>query len=478
MPEEQQTTAKVSASISGGSYSPEGLSFELAVNSFPTVSVSVAEATDKPAVIKPGAASVFERIGQLQEERLAGRTSPDFFVQADDGIGNAVSFNGYISAPVLDLTESNTADKFSAVGEAALLDALDLSIYVASTRSDKEETDSDIPQIPEAEDGNIIGVIQGITEYLVKGLQNALDAETRPLGKELINIQHAINQNGPLSVLDRILYSSDVTYEKWAEAFEVSNTFAIHLTDRTKTLMESKTPGFWGKVNALMSSFQMYYVPEFDGVGRFEKADKKMEDPEGTIKASVSALTVADGSPRLLQPGGVVMMARGSSTDKPETSGDVEQIVAFAPNPLHQGYIQRESAPFWLLSRDGRTNKPPELIRESEVTKVSLSLAQRETDKKKGVEFQKEVEFVSEGIMTEMCETMFKEIQLAHSTATMRLPLDFSLNQHLGKRVTIEIEEGGQFTAFVNSISHALSLHKGSQMSTGSTVRLTHAKYS
>ena len=85
-------------------------------------------------------------------------------------------------------------------------------------------------------------------------------------------------------------------------------------------------------------------------------------------------------------------------------------------------------------------------------------------------------------VMTELCEVMFKEIQLAHSTAGLTLPLDFSLNDKVGKRATIEIvgkdgEDGGSFQALVSGITHSVDLRQGKSLNSYTQIRLSHAKY-
>ncbi len=112
-------------------------------------------------------------------------------------------------------------------------------------------------------------------------------------------------------------------------------------------------------------------------------------------------------------------------------------------------------------------------------TEVRLSLAAREERRKRGIKFKEEVDAVSAGVMTELCEVMFKDIQLASSTAGLTIPLDFSLNAYLGKRVTVKIKGGDSaFTAFVTGLTHSADLRLGKHLNSFTQVRLSHAKFS
>jgi len=233
----------------------------------------------------------------------------------------------------------------------------------------------------------------------------------------------------------------------------------------------------------------MYYVPSFEGVGYFKRSDSKVDNVEGTIEVSASGVSLADGSQRLLQPGGVVMMGTPARTTRKETSPSSARVIAYAPDPLLPGFIQEEVAPFWLLN--AKTGAP---ILGSEVDdtggkggagdkgKKDLSLKKRRKNKEKAEKYLDEVDTVSEGVMTEMCEVMFKELQLAGSTVVLTKPLDFAMNEHIGKRVTVKVlappgEADGEFTAFVSGLTHDVNLRAGKALESSTQIRLTHAQY-
>ncbi len=488
------TTAKIFATVNGGEYSAEGLRFEMDVNSFPMVSANIAETNGAESVKVPVSSEVIERIGKLQQQRLAGRTKPDFNVEADDGTGGKISYKGFISSPILEITKVSTIDKIASVGEAALIDALDLSIYKAGYVTERLENSSNgggeqLKPIPAAKDGDVPGTLREITNVLVDNFAVTRNKEYRALSKQLLDIQHGINTNGPLDLWQELLGASDVKFESWPAALKKVPTIARQLSENVKLSLTARTPGFWNTIRALMSNFQMYDVPEFDGVGRFERADKKTADPEVTMEVSVSGISVADGSPRILQPGGVVMMGPATPAERAEAEANpqIPRIVAYAPDPLLQGFIEQAPIPFWLVREGGIPIFGSEVDTRGSTaagaaTGVDLSLPARNIRKKKGLAYKREADTVSEGVMTELCEVMFKELQLQHATAGLTLPLDFKLNSNVGKRATIKIrgkdgKDGGSFTAFVTGITHSVDLRAGKQLNSYTQVRLSHAKF-
>ncbi len=478
--------AVISAEVNDGDYSPQSLRFHLDVDKFPTVSADTAHADSGKAVSVnvPVSSDVLARIGELQQQRLAGRVETDFRVTANDGRDGEIEYEGFVAAPILDITKVSTQDRISSVGEVALLDALDLGIYRGGYELARAESGNSLKPIKSAEDGDLPKVLSEITDVLVENFGTVLADEYMPVAQEMLRLQHGVNTDGPLDMWKTILDDSDVKFKSWGAAFDAAPEIARALSEKVKDMLEAQTSGFWEQIRTLMSTFQMYYVPSFNGAGRFERADKKTGEPSGRIKISASGLSVADGSTRLLPLGGVVMMARGTPTERQEAAGDpdVPRVVAYYPDPLLPGFFQREYPPFWLMREEGIPILGSE-VKNTRTGQVVLSLEARAAARTAGRIWKSKIDTLSQGIMTELCEVRFRELQLEQSTAVLTMPLDFKMNEHIGKRVTVEVgrdsfwRSGGEFTAFVAGVSHTVALQQGSKLSSTTEVRLTHTKY-
>lgn len=482
MPNQTPSVETISAELNEGEWSPEGLTFEMAVNSFPTVRAEVAQTSGDVSVLEPVSQDVLSRIGEMQASRLAGRTESDFKLTAQDGKGGELYYEGFLSAPVLELTRTSSADSLSSVGLVAMIDALDLSIYASDPDAVRKESSRNLLAVPPAKDGNITQTMLEITEALVSNYDLTMDLELETSMKALLERQHSINTGGALGVWKAILNANDVEFKSWSEAFNECSEIAENLSEYAKRMLTTATPGFWNKVSSAMSAFQLYYVPSFSGYGRFERADAKTGDPIGDLELSVLSFSVGDGNQRLMQPGGVVMVGAGPKTDRGEASATVPRICAYAPDPLLDGFIQREPVPLWLT----RAGNVP-IIGSSEdksgdaSESVNLSLADRAARKTSGLAHAAKVAAKGRGIMSEMCEVMFSELQLAHSTASATVPLDFSLNDKIGQRYTVKIAgkngESGSFSAFVHSINHGVDLRNGRELNSYTRINFSHAKY-
>jgi len=484
--------AKISAVVNGGKLSAESLRFEMDINSFPVVRCSTTAPTNDP-VKSPLSSELLKRIADLQKKRLAGVTKTDVTIVAKDGTGGSLKFAGFTSAPVLQMNRYSTIDQFSAIGEDALIDSLDLSIYTAGYTTSREETGGrskeKLKPILASEDGKIAATISEITDVLVKNYDVTLAGETFPITRELLGLQHQINTNGPLELWKKVLSNSNVVFKSWDKAFKLNNYLGVRLSERVKEILTSRTPGFWNKMRAIMSDFQMFYVPSFEGVGKFERGDKKVGDPEGEIEVSLTGLSVADGSARLLQPGGVTMIGPTARASRLEAAATphIPKVVAFAPDPLLPGFIQTEVIPFWLQGPLGVPIMGSELDEtkgapSAASDKRDLSLTNRKKRQEQGFKYKAEVDLVSAGVMTEICELVFKEIQLASSTAMLSLPLDFKVSAHIGKRVTVKVlgqkgEKAGEFTAFVTGMTHSVDLAQGKSLNSSTQVRCSHVQY-
>lgn len=463
---------------------------DLDVNSFAKVRLSVARPKVGGEPIQaPMSSAVIADIGEHQSDRLAGKVTPDLEINASDGLGGNARFEGFLAAPILEIGTNRTVDQLSGVGWDSQLDGLDFSIYSPTSPTVREETspgEGDQVPLPPAKDGDIIGTMKGVTEALVANLAYTLNNDVLPRTKEVIQNRHNLNQQGAYQLWQQILDDSEVEFEAWEKWFQTAPRAATHLTTTVYNIVASKTPGFWNKMRYMMSAFQMHYIPNFQGPGFFKRVDNKVGEPEGEIDVSARGISLADGSSRIAQPGGVVMMASGGRTSREETSEDPTRprIVASYPRgAFFPGFIAEQAPPIWLPREDGYPILGTEVDERGSAGGDKKDLGLPNYDKrKKGVnDYKEKVAETIQEVLEEYCEVLFKEIQLAHSSAVLTTPLDFAMNTHIGKRVTVNIlsKEGdtGSFTAFIQGISHSVDLREGRNLNSYTQVRCTHCLF-
>lgn len=470
-------------SVTAGDYSVASMTVTIAINEVPIAALTVAKKSGN-RVRRPLSAEVVATIRERQQKRLAGLVAPDITIQADDGRGGQLDFVGYMIAPVVEIGTTSTVDSFTVLGVDGMLDALDLSYYKAGYQPKRGEksTYGDtinlvLDPIPGALEGKVTQLISTISQVLIGNFQPSVDGESHPTVKELITQQHNVNSGLPISLWLRILANSNVVYESWAEAYKTTPAMGNTTSWRIVQMLQQKVGGFWSMVNGLMSTFQMYYIPDTTASGRFERADKKVDEPTSTLDLSASGISVSDGNHKLLTIGGVVIMRPVTPGARPESSyaPGTQSIAGQYPKQLLTGYIQREMPPSWLGDAHGGPIAGVDLDRPAASKKLNLSIPDY-IKRREGVEETAvKADDAAASILDEVCEVMFKELQLAHSTAIATVPLDYKIK--VGERVTVNVLSGGSFTAFVNRVVHRVDLQNGKELNSFTQVSFTHVKY-
>lgn len=471
--------ARIKASIEGRNASPEGFRATMSVNTVPVITATVNATNDKP-VRRPMSASLVSTMRGRQQDRLAGVDKPNISFSAEDGNGGTIDFDGFLTAPVVEISKHHVGYDLTILGVDGALDGLDLSIYRLGAQSSREGTSTDgegfsFPEIPSASGGDVIASLSELTDLLLQSLQPAINAEQDKILQEVIRNQDAVNTGLPIEVWRKILAESDVQFESWAQAFSTNKYYARQVSEYMAKVLCEKSGGFWGTLNALMAAFQMHYVPTFNGPGALRRNDTKAGKPDGSIDLSVTQMTLSDGSHRLLQPGGVVMMAPGAESSRKETSRSRFVVAAQYPDNLLPGYVHREMYPQWLVDAKNAPLLASEIGKKKSSSKLDLSLSGLLQRQSSVAEYLEKVGAASAGILTEMCKVTFEELQLAHSTASITTNLDFTIP--VGVRKTINVRGGGSFEGFIKAVTHAVDLRSGKQLNSSTTIELSHVRY-
>ena len=477
----KEKIAKLSVTATGG-YSIQSCQITISVNKVPTASLTVLRQPDQK-VRKPMSEEVVAAIRERQQKRLAGLVAPDMVISADDGVGGKLDFVGYQIVPVIQINTVSTTDQFTVLGVDGMLDALDLSVYDAGYQAARGEASTNgraadliLDPIPAADNGQVTALISEVSKILYGNYGPVRAKEPHQSMQELLDQQHGVNSGLPINLWLRILANSNVVYESWAEAQKTVPGMGSQMALRVKQILRQKVGGFWSTANALMATYQMYYIPSTTESGKFERSDKKVEENPQPLNLSVTGVSVSDGNHSLLPIGGVVMMTPATPGVRPESTFEpgTNAVAAQYPEKLLTGFIQREMPPLWMIGSDGSpivgssidTKKPD---------KLNLSLPDYEKRKTGAADKKDEIDNSNNSVLVELCKVMFNEMQLAHSTAETTIPLD--LTQEVGKRVTVNILSGGSFTAFVSNIIHSIDLRQGKELNSFTQISFTHVRY-
>lgn len=487
MPETSVRKPSVTISAPGGAVSAEGITFIASVNSAPTVEVLLRRA--KGDVVRPLSQEVVAAMKAIQISRFALKDGkPDTTVTADDGNGGKLEFSGFTVAPVLEQSTVSSSETVNVVGVDAFLNGLGLSIY--HSRSEKvrdEELEKLFKLTPSRATGDIIAIMSEVTNVLVDNRGATLKKAESPSHANVIQKKHEANKAG-LDVWAYLLSQSDVTFpDTWAALFKKYPNLGKAVVERVKTMLQQKTNSFWDILNGLGSEFLFFYRPMMDGsTGMLVRVDKKLRD-DGAKKldAGVTRFSATDGNPSMLPLAGVVIYGPAlQGLRNEEEPAMINVPVGQFPVELTPGYFQETQAPAWLTA--GKVGFTPFATAEvlSPPNPGSGAKEKKNLDpseyKKGQAELKQAIADVSRGlsaILQDLAEVMYNDMKYADSTATLEIPLDFTIEVGVRYNFSTGGEDGGQFSGFVRALRHSLQLQGGATLSSGTTLSLTHINY-
>jgi hypothetical protein len=473
--------AKPSVTVNDGAYRVERIQLKSSVNSVPSATVSAVKGT-RAKVYRPTSSIVINDIRERQIARLAGKEKPDITIKFSDGrTSNPITFTGYMAAPILTISKYNSRDQFTVVGDDSALDGLDMSIYKADSPSTRQDEKSALKPLVTAADGNIPYLAYGVTAVLEKNYEATLNM----LGdneRVLMARQHELNSGEPSLMWLHILQNSNAVYETLQEAIKNNKALGLHMTEKMSQIIRQKSSGFWSVLNNLMSTYQLYYKPAWTGSGGLFRADKRVNETALEATVHPTALSLADGSSRILQVGGVVLTAPGlpgrlRSDEKQSTQNSPPPIIAQYPIPILPGYIHKEMPPAWLLTGDS----VPSVIAPSELPALSsgrkvLSVLDYATFKEGAILAHATTNDKARGVLTEYCKVLYDSLRLADSTAEITIPLDVSFQ--VGERYKFKNGLGeAMFEGFLNGVVHSIDLREGKELESFTQLSITHVQY-
>jgi hypothetical protein len=471
--------AKLEATVSTGN-GIETLQIRINVNAAASATLGLGPKDTGKVVLRPLTSDVLTNIRTAQDERLAGVTEPNVDLTVVDGVYGEFKMSGFKAAPMLEISTASMGEQLAILDKVSMLDGLDLSIYQAAIAGLRADERSD--GIPRPQGGDVAGLLTALTDMLVGQFNNALLAETDPVKREIMQMRHDLNNSGPLKIWKQILSESDVNYESWGALTALSDSAGRSLSLKTINMLTTKSSGFWNILNSLMAAFQMYYRPEPQGAGygKLMLNKSKIDEVEGEQEFDILNLNVRDGSARILQVGGVIMeMGSSKGYRADERKPTTPAVAGVFPNPIKKGYIHEESAPIWLVDAIGAPILGSVKDEKKDVTPGSeppnLKITEYVERKAGGKQHIKEFEKARSDVMTELCESMFKELQLADSSMSIKIPLNLTVE--VGKRKTIKLGDAGSVEGFISAIVHQIDLREGKDLDSFSQVTVTHVKY-
>ena len=470
--------AKLSASVDLGN-GVENVDINIGINTTATATLQLGQKTEQ-VVVRPLAADILKQIKEMQAKRLAGVSEPDVNLEVNDFLYGTMSMQGYVASPMLEISDGNVGFQLNVLDKASMLDGLDLSIYEHAFAPMRAAIRADGFPKPT---GDVTKLLLEWTDLLVQQYDTALLKEYDPVKKRIIQMRHELNNSGPLQIWRKILTDSKVVHKSWKSVIDLHGGASTHISDKIRTMLCTKSSGFWNVVNMIMSAFQMYYKPDpgGSGYGEFRSNFDKMGDPKGTLELDIVNLNVRDGSARILQVGGVIIESGGAKGffREDQRAASAPSCAGVYPDPVKKGYIHVDIPPIWLVDASGMPILGSAVDEKKSVEPgtdaPNLSLEEYQSRREKGVKQLEKSEKGRSAVMTEMCEYTFKDLQLQDSALSARLPLNLTIQ--VGERQNIKLGDSGTVKGFIQAVRHSIDLRQGKELDSFSQVTISHVEY-
>ena len=464
----------MAGSLNGGATPVESATITLQVDSIASCSVKVVgKLSGGQRVRKSVDDEALRSIREAQQKRLGGTASADQSLTLFDGSGNNITVNGYVVAPALEASRSNRNEQRGIATKDAMLNALDLSIYVGRAAFGNLDATRVEAEAKSVTAGDIPGMLLEVTEALVATFDAAVEEESDETLKEIIRRTHENNQLALPAWRAILENSDDATIPLLGKLITgtYKDEIRVHIVETLIQMLQQKEGGFWMVLQGVLGHFRLSYIPNAEEHGKLILRDKKAaQESTQTVNVGAENIGANDGSSSVLQLGGVIMMATGvdAGVFQREEAAVTTSVAAAYPNPFVPGYIHREPPPLWLPAAGSLALDAGEAAPSYD---LDAYRAENEKNKKEGTRTNERFD----KLLVDLCRAVFEDVRLESSRCSITLPLDYSVR--IGEVTTFKTKFNS-FTGFIDNITHSFNIVEGARMSASTQLTVTHVRYS
>lgn len=435
----------------GGGVGVNSISFNEALNNFPTTRFGAFPSSGSTTVAPPPLAQAMTLGGQAQQ--AAGNGIVNIRNNLTDGVGGSIQFSGLHTAPQYDIGTGSISISFGGVHEASLVSNLNMSIYAPDDWSA-------LSAIAVEAKGPVTERLKIMLQAIVESWQQRVSAgDFSDAVKASMELIHQSNSR-PYEILIQILDASAETaiIENLDDALSTNTDINDNFNQYLARLAITRATNYWSVVQSFCAAFGLVYVPNLQTGNMGKLASYSyIWDNEETMDLDTKSITVNLGS-IVVAPVSHVAMYGASSGIKWKLDGDskvlpnenAEVIVRYPDNP-------EGGRPFLIPLPDFISSSIPRPVVSPKDFGSRSSTAQIAVDAEAleaafGDRFNQ-----IKKICTAIARQTFLDVSLADSTISVTIPLDLTV--HCGKMVSvIDAETGGNlFRGLVRSVTHDAS---------------------
>ncbi len=420
---------------------------------------------------------VAAKMGEAQTIGFSNRTDPDTVITVDDGAGNEVSFDMFLTSPTFLMNTASIRPGFGAVAASALMGNLKMDIYTTNTSRNKgnkgELGGSTLSIEEEAKSQNLARRLREVCDLAIKNWTRY--GQGTSAQAQIKSQRHEINTSGPLDSWYELLTNSEESLSSssvWMKILTKDGTDAVNRDFNTELLsvLRGTSRDFQEIIDTLCAMFQLVMIPDITGApGKLAVMPELLMASPETLELPASSMllngdashdllpvqqvlvrgepifaTLVTRDPALMSTDGGDYYIGGFPDEAPSASGDVPIVTL--PSYLRNTVVRVPQS---------RGNQPPDI--ESIDSNYSSM-------KKLTTEFANEI---AKNLVKDYCKGVYIDMALGGTSTSISLPANLSLWP--GKRYKVVNSAGGEiFTGFLSGVTHTFKkmVNAGGQATT------------
>jgi hypothetical protein len=424
--------------------SVESATVTLAIDRPPVAYIKFHPRTQGNEVIEALASSVATSMGTSQGALFRGQTKAILALNISAEVGDIgeLQFDGLFSSPNYGVSTNNIAYSATLVHVSSLLNSLDLSIYRAEKNLWKIEAEDDV-NLKSVNLGVRIAAV--LKQIIATGIEFK-DVDPRKQ-QVLLAIHNEVNAVG-LPYFETILANTNVSMDAWTKIIELeTNDVSDRINDHILAILRQNTGSFFTNLDSLAESFQLIFVPDLDGLGKFiTRASAVTDTPTVSINA-LSGMSLSTGSQTMQPITNVICYNVNGNTYKINSNERVGSVYAYPDTLVGGGRVLSVAPPPYIgyIAPTGEVENPVENIDIDDYEKSRRKLYAA------GLKASK----AYEDILRDYCRNIYCQTALADATASCQVPLNLNLKP--GMRCQVSSAGVKLFTGFLRQVTHSIN---------------------
>lgn len=417
--------------------------------------------------IPVSAPEIASEMAERQNLIFNDRTSPEVSLFITDGKGGSLNFNGYLTDPIYDMSQTQSNLRDIVRPDYALIESIDYSAYALPL----DITDL-IPSDLLKDNGyNVPATFDALAKWLLETWDENKDQRKilPSLQVEAEETQNKVNQRC-IKYFKELMRASSESFgwtKQLQQTFTDNKPESRNFTIRLMTYLRNSSGSFLSSLIKMAEEFQCFYSPEWDKIGRLANWATVYDNPK-ECELPIVELNIEAGTKSLF-PTFAIAVSNDALTGELDSTGASHNFILYPDEVKNGGSIIRDGGPPWMPG-DMVADAVDQAANAHKNGIKSLKKAKKIHEKR--TDYHKDWLDAKCDILYEWARIVYLKQSLGASRLDAVIPLDLSLK--VGQRYIIKNTNGGSLgTGFLAQIIHDVNIEQSAASCT-SRVHFTH----